>query len=151
MLKVFKINFYKSTDELEDLYDYFSELDKEKLNELDTESYFDYDDLSGNYTLLIIASHIEVDKYVKIIRDNTLKVDYLDISDDILKSKYDLEYDLTLLINEENEIKFDFFIHDLNNWILENLDIDNVLDRISEIGIDNLSKIEKEFLENYKI
>jgi hypothetical protein len=151
MLKVFKINFYKSTDELEDLYDYFSELDKEKLNELDTESYFDYDDLSGNYTLLIIASHIEVDKYVKIIRDNTLKVDYLDISDDILKSKYDLEYDLTLLINEENEIKFDFFIHDLNNWILENLDIDNVLDRISEVGIDNLSKIEKEFLENYKI
>jgi aromatic ring-opening dioxygenase LigB subunit len=151
MLKVFKINFYKSTDELEDLYDYFSELDKEKLNELDTESYFDYDDLSGNYTLLIIASHIEVDKYIKIIRDNTLKVDYLDISDDILKSKYDLEYDLTLLINEENEIKFDFFIHDLNNWILENLDIDNVLDRISEVGIDNLSKIEKEFLENYKI
>jgi len=151
MLKVFKINFYKSTAELEDLYDYFSELDKEKLNELDTESYFDYDDLSGNYTLLIIASHIEVDKYIKIIRDNTLKVDYLDISDDILKSKYDLEYDLTLLINEENEIKFDFFIHDLNNWILENLDIDYVLDRISEVGINNLSKIEKEFLENYKI
>jgi hypothetical protein len=151
MLKVFKINFYKSTAELEDLYDYFSELDKEKLNELDTESYFDYDDLSGNYTLLIIASHIEVDKYIKIIRDNNLKVDYLDISNDILKFKYNLESDLFYLISDENEIKFDFFIHDLNNWILENLYIDNVLDRISEIGIDNLSKIEKEFLENYKI
>jgi aromatic ring-opening dioxygenase LigB subunit len=151
MLKVFKINFYKSTGELEDLYDYFSELDKEKLNDLDTESYFDYDDLDGNYTLLIIASHIEVDKYIKIIRDNNLKVDYLDISNDILKSKYDLESDLFYLINEENEIKFDFFIHDLNNWILENLDIDYVLDRISEVGINNLSKIEKEFLENYKI
>ncbi len=151
MLKVFKINFYKSTDELEDLYDYFSELDKEKLNELDTESYFDYDDLDGNYRLLLIASSIDLDKYIKIIRDNNLKVDYLDISNDILKFKYNLESDLFYLISDENEIKFYFFIHDLNNWILENLDIDNVLDRISEIGIDNLSKIEKEFLENYKI
>jgi hypothetical protein len=151
MLKVFKINFYKSNTELEDLYEYFSELDKEKLNELDTESYFDYDDLDGNYTLLIIASAIDLNKYIKIIRDNNLKVDYLDISNDILKFKYDLESDLFYLINDENDIKFDFFIHDLNNWILENLDIDDVLDRISEIGIDNLSKIEKEFLENYKI
>jgi len=151
MLKVFKIKFYKSTGELEDLYDYFSELDKEKLNELDTESYFDYDDLDGNYRLLLIASSIDLDKYIKIIRDNNLKVDYLDISNDILKFKYNLESDLFYLISDENEIKFDFFIHDLNNWILENLDIDDVLDRISEIGIDNLGKIEKEFLENYKI
>jgi hypothetical protein len=151
MLKVFKIKFYKSTGELEDLYDYFSELDKEKLNELDTESYFDYDDLDGNYILLLISSSIDLDKYIKIIRDNNLKVDYLDISNDILKFKYNLESDLFYLISDENEIKFDFFIHDLNNWILENLDIDDVLDRISEIGIDNLGKIEKEFLENYKI
>jgi len=148
---VFKIKFYKSTGELEDLYDYFSELDKEKLNELDTESYFDYDDLDGNYILLLISSSIDLDKYIKIIRDNNLKVDYLDISNDILKFKYNLESDLFYLISDENEIKFDFFIHDLNNWMLENLDIDDVLDRISEIGIDNLGKIEKEFLENYKI
>lgn len=33
---------------------------------------------------------------------------------------------------------------------MENLDIDIVLDRISEVGIDNLSQIEKDFLKNYK-
>jgi hypothetical protein len=151
MLKVFKINFYKSTVELEDLYDYFSELDKEKLDDLNAYSYFDYDDLNGNYTLFLIASIINVDKYIKIIRDNNIKVDFLDISDNVLKSKCNLEFDLKNLINEENEIKYDFFIDELNYWLLENLDIDNVLDRISEVGIDNLSKIEKEFLENYKI
>lgn len=149
-LRVFKISFYKSTIELESIYDYFSDLDKEKLENLDTESYFDYED-DGNYKVLLIANTVDIDKYLKVMQNNNLKVDCLDISDNILKFKYNLELDLKYLINSENELKFDFFIFDLNIWILENLEIDIVLDRISEVGIDNLSKIEKEFLENYKI
>jgi len=34
---------------------------------------------------------------------------------------------------------------------LNNLDIDMVLDRISEVGIDFLKSVEKEFLKNYQI
>ena len=40
---------------------------------------------------------------------------------------------------------------DLDNWILHNLDIDTVLDRITEVGIDSLKPIETKFLKNYKI
>ena len=38
----------------------------------------------------------------------------------------------------------------INEWILENLDIDTVLDRINEVGINKLRSVEKEFLNNYK-
>jgi hypothetical protein len=48
-----------------------------------------------------------------------------------------------------NSIKWSFFIDDLNEWIINNLDIDIVLDRISEVGIDSLTEIEKEFLKTY--
>ena len=37
-----------------------------------------------------------------------------------------------------------FFVDDLNDWIYNNLDIDTILDRINLVGIDSLTKIEKE-------
>jgi hypothetical protein len=45
-------------------------------------------------------------------------------------------------------MKFSFFVDDLNDWIYNNLDIDTILDRISQVGLDSLSKIEKQFLNN---
>ena len=39
---------------------------------------------------------------------------------------------------------------DLDEWIYDNLDIDIVLDRISDVGMESLKKVEKEFLKNYK-
>jgi hypothetical protein len=40
---------------------------------------------------------------------------------------------------------------DLKDWIYKNLDIDGVLDRITEVGLNNLSSIEKEFLKNFHL
>lgn len=37
-------------------------------------------------------------------------------------------------------------MEDLDHWILENLEIDIVLDRITEVGIENLTDVEKKFL-----
>ena len=53
------------------------------------------------------------------------------------------------MLSTTNSLKYSFFIDDLNDWISINLDIDTVLDRISEVGIDNLSLVEKKFLKNY--
>ena len=39
----------------------------------------------------------------------------------------------------------------INEWIISNIDIDNVLDRISIVGVEGLNKIEKKFLDNYKV
>ena len=33
----------------------------------------------------------------------------------------------------------------------DNLDMDNILDRINQVGIENLTKLERKFLDNYKV
>ena len=38
---------------------------------------------------------------------------------------------------------------DLESWIYDNLEIDIVLDRITEVGMDSLKDVEKNFLKNY--
>jgi hypothetical protein len=150
LLRVFKLIFDKSSSQLLEIYEDFSEVDKEKLDNLETESYFDYTDKKGNYKVILITTFDSIDKYLKILGDYNINVKISDISENILKYKYDLEKELKYLINNENELKFEFFIDDLNDWILKNLEIDIILDRISEVGINNLTKLEKDFLENYE-
>ena len=150
-LNVYKITFNKTSQELEDLYDDLSIIDQEKLLELSTESYFDYDGIEGNYTVFFISSPIDIEKYIEVLESNYIKTKCLNITNDLLNLKYNLEIDLKHLVDKDNELKFEFFIDDLNDWLLENLDIDVILDKISEVGIENIGKIEKKFLENYKL
>jgi hypothetical protein len=72
-----------------------------------------------------------------------------DLSKDILKSKINLEEELESEINTMNSVKYSFFIDDLDEWIYRNLDMDTVLDRISESGMDSLTDMEKLFLMNF--
>lgn len=150
-LRIYKITFNNTSKELEDLDDSFSILDQEKLEEISAYSYFDYDGVNGDYTVFFMSSPVSIKTYIDILNTYYIKLDCLDITNDLLNLKYNLEIDLKHLVNNDNEIKFEFFIDDLNSWLLENLDIDTILDKISEIGIDNLSELEKEFLKNYKI
>jgi hypothetical protein len=149
ILHVYKIKFEKTLSELEDSYECLPNIDKEKLYDLDAEGYFDYEDHNSSYIAFIITNPSFMKRYLSVLDDNLIKNKYLDISNDILYSKYDLESELKEII-EEGNLMFEFFIDDLNKWILDNLNIDNILDRISEVGIDNLKDIEKKFLENYK-
>ena len=38
---------------------------------------------------------------------------------------------------------------DLDTWIYNNLEINIVLDRINEVGMESLKDVEKKFLKNY--
>ena len=77
---------------------------------------------------------------------------FLDLSDDVLKGKINLSKELKSMVTATTSIKYSFFIDDIDDWILENLDIDTVLDRISEVGtIDKLTNIEQEFLKNFQL
>mgnify|MGYP000627723900 CR=1 FL=1 len=60
-----------------------------------------------------------------------------------------LEEELKDQISTINSIKYSFFIDDVDDWIFENLDIDMVLDRISEVGMESLTRIEKYYLNNF--
>jgi len=67
----------------------------------------------------------------------------------ILK-KYDVSYDkenLTEnLLTNPNEVFTDYFMERLNKFLTDNLDVDSILDRILDVGVDKLTSFEKYFL-----
>lgn len=146
---VYKIQFFKSSSQLSDDYENLSEYEKERISELKADGFFDYDD-NGKYTVYVITTPTEINSYLGILSNNLINYELYDISNGVLKSKIDLEDELSYQINGINSIKWSFFIDDINSWIYKNLDIDMVLDRISEVGMNSLREIEKEFLKEYK-
>ena len=146
MFYVYKFKFIKPPDELNYDYERFSDIDKQKLADINMNSFIDYEE-DNQYAFFIIAEPIEIDKYIQLLNNNLIKFEYKDISNDILKGEIDIECELEY--NEEFD--YCFFIKCLNEWIYQNLDIDIVLDKISSVGMKYLTKIEKKFLKNYKI
>jgi hypothetical protein len=147
---VFRVKFEKSSYDLEYDYEVLSGIDREKISELNAIGTFDYNDFDDKYLCLIITTHLELSKYLDVLRNNFVKFEYDDITKDILTNKINLESELSYHLNSIYSLKYSFFIDDLNEWIYDNLDIDIILDRISDVGINNLKEIEVKFLKNYK-
>lgn len=148
MTKVYKIKFNKSSFELSDDYERLSDYEKDIISELNTESFFDYEDELDNYVCFVITTPTELDRYLKILKNNLIEHESLDLSKPVLKSEINLEL-LEDKLDSNNYFKYDFFINDLESWIYDNLEIDIVLDRITEVGINSLKDVEKNFLKNY--
>lgn len=149
---VYKIRFDKSSFDLNEEYDRLSEHEKQKISNLDAESFFDYQDYKDRYICYVICKPTEIQLYSNILIQNLITHEILDLSKDILKFKIDLETELKPLLSTINSIKYSFFIDDINDWIIEHLNIDDVLDRISELGnVEKLTQIEKEFLKNFQL
>lgn len=148
---IYRIEFSKSSVELNDDYERLSEHEKEWISQLDAESFFDYDNADNKYVCFVITSPLELKKYLEILSNNLIDNKCQDLSKQILNFKLNLTEELKEVISPLNSIKWSFFIEDLEEWIVSNLDIDTVLDRINEVGIDSLSLVEKEFLKNYHL
>lgn len=148
--RVYKIRYSKSSLELNEDYDCLSDYEKEAISELDAEGFFDYED-NNIYCCYVISTPIEVAKYSKILTNNLIAHECLDLSQDIISNKIDIEYELEDKLDEKNLFKYDFFLEDINSWIYNNLEIDIVLDRITDVGIDSLKQVEKDFLKHYSI
>ena len=146
---VYRVKFDKSSFELNDEYDRLSDYEKEKISQLDAISFFDCDLEDGRYVCYVITDPLEMKSYLSILSNNLIGVNCQDLSKDIISRKIDLEYDLRGQINTMNSVKYSFFIDDLNQWIYDNLDMDTILDRISESGMDSLTNVEREFLNTY--
>ena len=144
---IYKIKFSKPSYQLNDDYDRLSEIEKEKISNMEAEAFFDMDQ-DDKYTFFIIVKPMELKAYLSVLNENFIPYDMNDVSDDILRGNLDVEAEITQ-VNPLNSLRYSFFVDDLNDWLYENLDIDIILDRISSIGIDSLRKIEKEFLNNY--
>ena len=148
--RVYKIRYSKSSLELNEDYDCLSDYEKEAISELDAEGFFDYED-NNIYCCYVISTPVEVVKYSKILTNNLIQHEYLDLSQEILNNKIDIELELEDKLDEKNLFKYDFFLDDLEHWIYNNLEIDIVLDRITDVGINSLRQVEKDFLKHYSI
>jgi hypothetical protein len=151
MTSIFKIKFSKNSDCLNDDYDRLAEYEKDKISNISVESFFDYDDDDDRYNFILITTHIEIEKYISILENNLIWFDLENLSHGILKGEIDLEYLLKDKYLQTSLIKFNTFIESINYWILDNTDIDIVLDRISQVGMNNLKEVERDYLKNYKI
>jgi hypothetical protein len=148
--RVYKIRYSKSSLELNEDYDNLSDYEKEQISELDAEGFFDYED-NNIYCCYVISTPVEVVKYSKILTNNLIQHEYLDLSKEILNNKIDIELELEHKLDEKNLFKYDFFLDDLEHWIYNNLEIDIVLDRITDVGINSLRQVEKDFLKHYTV
>jgi hypothetical protein len=72
--------------------------------------------------------------------------------DEVLK-KYDIQYeieDLTNMLDDYQEYFSEQFMSKVNSFLKYELDVDGVLDRILEVGMDNITPFEKYFLDKNK-
>lgn len=146
---VYKITFGKNAFDLNEEYDRLSEYEKERISDLDAEAFFDCGDSKDRYVCYVITKPLEMKSYTSILNSNLIEHKFVDLSKDILSNKVDLEMELSHQLTTTNSIKYSYFIDELNEWIYKNLDMDTVLDRISESGMDSLKDVEKLFLNNY--
>jgi hypothetical protein len=80
--------------------------------------------------------------------------------DDRLKSKIDevlVKYDIPFEVEDLTHLLLDnigllskTLIKKLDNYLVENLSVDDVLDRISEVGLPNITTFERYFLDKHK-
>lgn len=149
MNRVYKIVFNKSSFELDKDYERFSEQEKVAISSMNPDSFFDFND-KERYTLYLIFSPLDIEKYSKILDNNLIEHTSEDVSEKILENKICVESSLKPFVNALNRFRWNTYKAKLDQWIYDNLDMDFVLDRIGQCGMDNLRPVEKKFLRNFQ-
>jgi hypothetical protein len=149
MNRVYKIVFNKSSFELDKDYERFSEQEKVAISSMNPDSFFDFND-KERYTLYLIFSPLDIEKYSKILDNNLIEHTSEDVSEKILENKLCVESSLKPFVNALNRFRWNTYKAKLDQWIYDNLDMDLVLDRIGQCGMDGLRPVEKKFLRNFQ-
>ena len=149
MNRVYKIAFNKSSFELDKDYERFSEQEKVTISSMNPDSFFDFND-KEHYTLYLIFSPLDIEKYSKILDNNLIEHTSEDVSDRVLENKLCVESSLKPYVNALNRFRWNTYKAKLDQWIYDNLDMDLVLDRIGQCGMDGLRPVEKKFLRNFQ-
>lgn len=150
MKKVYRVIFNKTSFELDKDYERFSEQEKQAISSMNPDSFFDFN-TKDKYTLYLIFSPIDIEKYSKILDNNLIEHTTEDVSESILLNTFCIDSGLKPFVNALNRFRWNSYKTKLDEWIYENLDMDLVLDRIGQCGgMDNLRPVEKKFLRNFQ-
>jgi hypothetical protein len=144
--RIYKLQFHSNLLYLDSIYSSLSDLDKQRLSTIDVLSSFHFDSQFKHFVYMIIQPK-EIEFYKNILNINLIPYFCEDISESVLDNLLDLESELVKFCDMSNLQHYDNFIFELNSWILENLNLDSILDRINSDGINSLRPIDKEFLK----
>ena len=108
---IYKIKFSKPSYQLNDDYDRLSEIEKEKISNMEAEAFFDMDQ-DDKYTFFIIVKPMELKAYLSVLNENFIPYDMNDVSDDILRGKTNKKGKHHS--EEDDEDEFDFVELDLD-------------------------------------
>ncbi len=147
-LRFYHIDYSRSTNDVHWEYQNMTENDRIALVNLKFDASFDYEDRLGNYNMYLLTTTMQYEKFKEILDNNIILYVSRDLSHQLLYNRFDLNHLKKNLELEQRKL-YELFIDRLDEWLLENLEIDIVLDIINDKGIKKLRKIDKKFLENY--
>ncbi len=132
-------------------YEKISELETKKIINVEAISTFDFIDDDNNYICYMIIAPIEMSKYEGILLSLDIKYKSYDVGDQILSGELDLRKKFQKYKHPMNMESYLDFFENLEKWFMKNQTIDNVLDIINDKGYDNLSDMDRDFLNEYSI
>jgi hypothetical protein len=145
-LNVYLVKFKDYLNEKEGAY-----IDAEKLETIYLINFhlcLDYIE-GDDYSLFIISDEHGIDNFKIFLDDNKIPYICNDVSNKILIGKLDIKQTIYDNLDEFNCEISDLFLEEIDNWIYQNINIDIILDKISEKGIQSLTDVEKKYLDNF--
>lgn len=146
--KIYLLEYCRDIDLVTWEYQNLSDTDRTQVANLKFRSSIDFITENGDYNMLIIAEENEFNKLKKILNENYIHCFYKELTKKLLSNKTNIDK-ITQNSKNENTNLYESFKQKLEEWIMENLDLDVVLDMINDIGIENIREIDKQFLANY--
>lgn len=144
---LYKLSFNTEIPYLNDIYGLLTDLEKERIYSFEILASFYYNS-NNKYIGFLIISHNEMKEYENILNNNLIPYLCEDYSNRVIDNEINLESYLEDFLDVYNYSDYDKFIYEMNLWILKNLDLDSILDRINLNGIETLRPIDKEFLKS---
>ena len=92
------------------------------------------------FKVILTFENEKQDKIINQLKQLELLLKHQDITDSVINFKF--PEDLQDIISDNYYNK-----EIVDNFILNNLDIDGILDKISELGIESINRLEKVFLD----
>jgi hypothetical protein len=134
--KILKYVYPYSTEQLgEKIWDKMDEVDRRWAIKLTLESVSDTGELAeGSY-------------------DTFFTEDKLKVKIDEILEKYEVPYvivDQTELLSIDPQVLSEEFMFKLEKYLSENITVDDVLDRIGEVGLPNITVFEKYYIDRHK-
>lgn len=139
-MRFIKIVTKHTKEEIDSIFSNFTDISKQLMEEFySTFRYNNFIDADGLVNMYAIIDSKGIEKLLKVYTDNYISFSYTDLTKQVLYGQ----------VKSEGFI-YDSFVNDfIDSFINENLSVDIILDKISELGKDSLSQKDLKILQNF--